>query len=120
MRVFAAAARGERRATAERRRAIYTAAPHKLINLPTTQNHKTKKDTFFCVVDLHAITVQHDPAELRAATRTMAATYLAAGIDPATSGSSIFVQSHVPAHAELAWLLECVAPIGWLQVGVWW
>ena len=70
-------------------------------------------DTFFCVVDLHAITVQHDPRELREATRNMAAAYLAAGIDPARA--SIFVQSHVAAHAELAWLLECTAPMGWLQ-----
>jgi tryptophanyl-tRNA synthetase len=70
-------------------------------------------DTFFCVVDLHAVTVQHDPAELRAATRSMAAAYLAAGIDP--SKASIFVQSHVSAHAELSWLLECTTPMGWLQ-----
>ncbi|KAJ9529955.1 hypothetical protein QJQ45_023261, partial [Haematococcus lacustris] len=70
-------------------------------------------DTFFCVVDLHAITVPHDPAELRSATRTMAATYMAAGIDP--ERSTIFVQSHVPAHAELQWLLNCVTPMGWLN-----
>lgn len=70
-------------------------------------------DTFFCVVDLHAITVQHDPRELRDATRNMAAAYLAAGIDP--ERASIFVQSHVAAHAELSWLLECVTPMGWLQ-----
>lgn len=70
-------------------------------------------DTFFCVVDLHAITVQHDPKELRAATRNMAAAYLAAGIDP--DKASIFVQSHVTAHAELSWLLECTTPMGWLQ-----
>ncbi len=70
-------------------------------------------DTFFCVVDLHAITVQHDPKDLRAATRNMAAAYLAAGIDP--DRASIFVQSHVAAHAELSWLLECTTPMGWLQ-----
>jgi len=70
-------------------------------------------DTYFCVVDLHAITVPHDPVELRASTRTMAATYMAAGIDPARA--TIFVQSHVPAHAELQWLLNCVTPIGWLN-----
>lgn len=70
-------------------------------------------DTFFCVVDLHAITVPHDPVELRASTRSMAATYIAAGIDP--SHSTIFVQSHVAAHAELQWLLNCVTPIGWLN-----
>ncbi|GIL48829.1 hypothetical protein Vafri_5251 [Volvox africanus] len=69
-------------------------------------------DNFFCVVDLHAITVPHDPRELRASTRSMAATYIAAGIDP--DRATIFVQSHVPAHAELAWLLSCVTPVGWL------
>ena len=135
-----------------------------------------RADTFFCVVDMHAITVQHDPKELREASRTMAATYMAAGIDPAKVGgahagprggragwaaaragprdgrtgwaaaravaqpsgcarahrrgesarpspaaaprslqASIFVQSHVSAHAELCWLLECTTPIGWLN-----
>ncbi|MEW5300566.1 MAG: hypothetical protein WDW36_003487 [Sanguina aurantia] len=70
-------------------------------------------ETFFCVVDLHAHTVPQDPAELRKATRMLAAFYLAAGIDP--KRSSVFVQSHVPAHAELAWLLSCVTPVGWLN-----
>ncbi|GFR50009.1 hypothetical protein Agub_g12156 [Astrephomene gubernaculifera] len=69
-------------------------------------------DNFFCVVDLHAITLPHDPAHLRAATRAMAATYMAAGIDP--DKSTIFIQSHVPAHSELAWLLSCCTPVGWL------
>ncbi|KAG2488684.1 hypothetical protein HYH03_012685 [Edaphochlamys debaryana] len=69
-------------------------------------------DNYFCVVDMHAITVPHDPVELRASTRSMAATYIAAGIDPARA--TIFVQSHVPAHAELCWLLSCVTPLGWL------
>ena len=67
-------------------------------------------DTYFCVVDLHAVTLPHEPADLRAATRASAALYLAAGIDPARA--AIFVQSHVPAHAELAWLLQCYTPIG--------
>lgn len=70
-------------------------------------------DTFFCVVDLHAITVPHDPLDLRSSTRTMAATYLASGVDP--KRSTVFVQSHVSAHAELQWLLNCVTPIGWLN-----
>lgn len=61
-------------------------------------------------MDLHAVTLPHDPAELRAATRASAALYLAAGIDP--DRAAIFVQSHVPAHAELAWLLQCYTPIG--------
>lgn len=70
-------------------------------------------DTFFCVVDLHAITMPHEPKELLQSTHSSAALYLAAGIDPAKA--SIFVQSHVPAHAELTWLLSCVTPIGWLR-----
>ena len=69
-------------------------------------------EAFFCVVDLHAITSPHDPRELREATRAMAAAYIAAGVDPRKA--HIFVQSHVPAHAELGWLLECVTPVGWL------
>ena len=60
-------------------------------------------ETFFCVVDLHAITVPQDPAVLRHRTLVTAAQYLALGIDPARS--TIFVQSHVPAHTELAWVL---------------
>ncbi len=70
-------------------------------------------DPLFCAVDLHALTVPQDPAELRAATREMVATLMAAGIDP--DRSTIFVQSHVPAHSELAWLFSCVTPMGWLN-----
>jgi len=70
-------------------------------------------ESFFCVVDLHAITVPYDPAELRAKTREVAALYLACGIDPDIS--TIFVQSHVPAHSELTWLLNCITPLGWLN-----
>jgi tryptophanyl-tRNA synthetase len=67
-------------------------------------------DAVFCVVDLHAITVPHDPAALREATRRTAAQYIAAGIDPASS--ILFVQSHVPAHAELAWVLNTLTGFG--------
>jgi tryptophanyl-tRNA synthetase len=70
-------------------------------------------ECIFCIVDLHAITVYQDPAELRAKIREIAALYLAAGIDPKIS--SIMVQSAVPAHAELAWMLTCVTPVGWLE-----
>lgn len=70
-------------------------------------------DSFFCVVDLHAITVPHDPKELADNTRAIAALYLACGIDLAHS--TIFVQSHVKAHSELAWLLNCVTPLNWLE-----
>ena len=55
----------------------------------------------------------HEPRELLEATRRTAALYLAAGIDPARA--SVFVQSHVPAHSELAWLLQCYTPVGWLR-----
>ncbi|BAT56429.1 tryptophanyl-tRNA synthetase [Nostoc sp. NIES-3756] len=70
-------------------------------------------DNFFCVVDLHAITVPHNPATLAADTYAIAALYLACGID--LQYSSIFVQSHVSAHSELAWLLNCITPLNWLQ-----
>ena len=70
-------------------------------------------DCFYCVVDLHAITVAQDPVELRQKTRESAAMYIAAGIDPEIS--TIFVQSHIPAHSELAWMMTCMAPLGWLQ-----
>lgn len=61
-------------------------------------------DTYFCVVDMHAITMPHDPAALLASTHSSAALYIACGIDPAKA--NVFVQSHVPAHAELTWLLR--------------
>jgi tryptophanyl-tRNA synthetase len=70
-------------------------------------------ESFFCVVDLHAVTMPYDPATLRAKTREVAALYLACGIDPTVS--TVFVQSHVPAHSELAWLLDCITPLGWLN-----
>lgn len=72
---------------------------------------QTEYDSLFCVVDSHAITTKPLPT-LSADTRTVAALYLACGID--TKHSTIFVQSHVPAHAELAWLLQCNTPISWL------
>jgi tryptophanyl-tRNA synthetase len=67
-------------------------------------------DAVFCVVDLHAITVPQDPATLAANTRRTAAQYIAAGIDP--EKSTLFVQSHVPAHSELAWILNTVTGFG--------
>src|SRR5271157_5559550 len=70
-------------------------------------------ESIFCIVDLHAITVYQDPAELRSKIRDTAALFIACGIDPAQS--SIVVQSDIPGHAELAWLLTCVTPLGWLQ-----
>jgi tryptophanyl-tRNA synthetase len=70
-------------------------------------------DCVFCIVDLHAITVWQEPAALKAQTREVAAAYLAAGIDP--KRCIIFNQSQVPAHAELAWIFNCVARLGWLN-----
>ncbi|MCB9450810.1 MAG: tryptophan--tRNA ligase [Anaerolineaceae bacterium] len=67
---------------------------------------------YFCVVDLHAITLPQDPVALREKTREVTALYLAAGLDP--QKVTIFVQSHVPAHAELNWILSCLSPLGWL------
>ena len=69
-------------------------------------------DAYYCVVDLHAITMPYDPAVLRKQTRETTAVYLAAGLDP--QKSTLFVQSHLPAHTELAWILTCLAPLGWL------
>ena len=70
-------------------------------------------EAVFCIVDLHAVTIYQDPAELRAKIRELAGIYLAAGIDP--KQTAVIVQSWVPAHAELAWMLTCVTPVGWLQ-----
>src|SRR5713226_4678108 len=69
-------------------------------------------ESIFCIVDLHAVTIYQEPAELRKKIEEIAAIFLAAGIDP--KHSSIMVQSAVPAHAELAWMLTCVTPFGWL------
>src|ERR1700749_1112882 len=70
-------------------------------------------ECIFCIVDLHALTVPQDPAELRAATREVTAAYIAAGID--VENCIIFNQSMVSAHSELAWLLSCLTPLGWLN-----
>jgi len=69
-------------------------------------------EAIFCIVDLHAVTEYQDPAELRSKIRELAALYLAAGID--SKVTTVMVQSAVPAHAELAWMLTCVTPFGWL------
>jgi tryptophanyl-tRNA synthetase len=76
--------------------------------VPLQQTH----ETIYCVVDMHAITVWQDPDELRKSTRTLAAAYVAAGIDP--KKSIIFNQSRVHQHAELAWVFNCVARVGWM------
>jgi tryptophanyl-tRNA synthetase len=70
-------------------------------------------ECLYCVVDLHAITVFQDPAELAANTREVAAAFIAAGVDP--KNHIVFNQAQVPQHAELAWVLNCVARMGWLN-----
>ena len=70
-------------------------------------------ECFFCVVDLHAITVWQDPKVLADKTREVTAAFIASGIDP--QKNNIFVQSQVPQHAQLAWLFNCVARMGWLN-----
>jgi len=70
-------------------------------------------EAIFCIVDLHAVTLYQEPAELRSKIIELAALYVAAGIDPEVS--TIIVQSSVPAHAALAWMLTCVTPVGWLE-----
>jgi tryptophanyl-tRNA synthetase len=74
---------------------------------------QSQYESVFCIVDLHAITVHQPPAELTEKIRETAAVFIASGIDP--KQSSIVVQSSIPGHAELAWMLTCVTPLGWLQ-----
>jgi len=70
-------------------------------------------ESIFCIVDLHAVTMYQEPQTLRAKIEEIAGLFLAAGIDP--KHCAIMVQSSVPAHAELAWMLTCVTPVGWLE-----
>ena len=79
-------------------------------NFVTLQN---EYECFFCVVDLHAITVWQDPKVLANKTREVTAAFIASGIDP--KKNNIFVQSQVPQHAQLGWLFNCVARMGWLN-----
>tara|TARA_Y100000768_G_scaffold229060_1_gene172952 strand:+ start:2782 stop:3783 length:1002 start_codon:yes stop_codon:yes gene_type:complete len=76
-------------------------------------NNDSQNNCIFCVVDLHAITIKQDPIELRDNIRETVATFIACGIDP--KKSIIFNQSTVAAHSEAAWLLSCVAKMGWLN-----
>ena len=70
-------------------------------------------ENYFCIVDLHALTTAPDPAQLRELVLELAALYVACGLDPGRC--EIFVQSHVAAHTQLAWALECLTPMGWLE-----
>ena len=74
---------------------------------------QSEKENFFCIVDLHAITVPQKPEVLRHQTRSLAAMLFAAGLDPIKC--TVFIQSHVAAHAEGCWMLNCVTPLGWLE-----
>ncbi|MEH2062183.1 MAG: tryptophan--tRNA ligase [Nostoc sp.] len=74
---------------------------------------QSEYENYLFVADLHAITVPHNPKQLAADTYTLAALYLACGLD--LNHSTIFVQSHVSAHSELTWLLNCITPLNWLQ-----
>ena len=78
-----------------------------------TLNNEPKNNCIFCVVDLHAITIKQDPKELKNNIRETVATFIASGIDP--KKSIIFNQSRVAAHAEAAWILSCIARMGWLN-----
>ncbi len=85
----------------------YLGAIVNFVKLQDTHN------SIYCVVDLHAITVAQDPKQLMAATREVTAAFIACGIDPVKQ--VIFNQSRVPGHAELAWIFNCVARLGWLN-----
>jgi tryptophanyl-tRNA synthetase len=96
---------------------IKPTGPVQLGNLLGALRHwvadQDEADTIFCVVDLHALTVPQDPAELRSRTLELAQLLLAIGIDPARS--TLFIQSHVREHSELSWLMECTASFGELR-----
>ena len=87
----------------------YLGALKRFVDMQDAGSH----ECIFCVVDLHAMTVWQEPTKLRAQTREAAAAFLAAGIDPARS--ILFNQAQVPEHAELAWLFNCVARMGWMR-----
>lgn len=87
----------------------YLGAMKRFVDMQEAGTH----ETVYCMVDLHAITVWQDPEKLRRATRELCAGFIAAGIDPAKS--ILFNQSAVPEHAQLAWIFNCVARMGWMQ-----
>ena len=74
---------------------------------------QSEKDNFFCIVDLHALTVQNDPKELHKQTRELSAMLFACGLEP--EKCTVFIQSHVSCHSEGAWILNCITPLGWLE-----
>ena len=74
---------------------------------------QSEKDNFFCIVDLHALTVPNDPKQLKMETRSLAAMLFACGLKP--DQCTVFIQSHVTCHSEGAWILNCITPLGWLE-----
>lgn len=76
-------------------------------------DRQAEKENFFCIVDLHAITVRQNPEDLRRRTREVAALCFAAGLNP--DQCTVFVQSHVTEHTEGCWILNCITPLGWLE-----
>ena len=74
---------------------------------------QSEKDNFFCIVDLHALTVPNDPKQLNAQTRELSAMLFACGLEP--EKCTVFIQSHVACHSEGAWILNCITPLGWLE-----
>jgi tryptophanyl-tRNA synthetase len=81
--------------------------------LRTWVSEQYEYENYFFIADLHAITVPHDPKALAENTYTLAALYLACGLD--SNHTTIFVQSHISAHAELAWLFNCITPLNWVE-----
>ena len=82
-------------------------------NFVELQNNSKQSTNYYCVVDLHAITVPHDPKVLSENTLSTAALYIACGMNP--DECSIFVQSQISAHSELCWLLNCITPLNWME-----
>ena len=74
---------------------------------------QSEKDNFFCIVDLHALTVPNNPKQLKMQTRSLSAMLLACGLEP--EQCTVFIQSHVTCHSEGAWILNCITPLGWLE-----
>ena len=75
--------------------------------------NQDKKDNIFCIVDLHAITTPQNPIELKKQTEILTTLLFASGLDP--NKNTIFIQSHVSAHSEACWILNCITPMGWLE-----
>ena len=91
----------------------YLGAIRQWVRLSQSLSKQGLNEQLFCIVDQHALTTQSDTNNLSLNTYTIAAAYIACGINP--DESAVFIQSHVPAHTELAWYLSCIAPLGWLN-----